>query len=137
MWKHPWRYMRDFATSSALRGSFPPKHHLHRILYALGSTYQAMQQWEEAQAALEEAEAIAETVDLGPFHLPALTRLCMNCTLAGQWKQAYKYTLKAIAVRKRANAALITLDFYRQYETEALLRGGNESQARAEVQRLG
>ena len=29
------------------------------------------------------------------------------------------------------------LDFSRQYETEALLRGGDERQARAEVQRLG
>ncbi len=120
-----------------LARTLPPKHHLHRMLYALGSTYQAMQQWEEAQAALEEAEAVAETVDLGPFHLPALTRLCMNCTLTGQWEQAYRYALKAITVHKSADAALITLDFYRQYETEALLRGGDESQARTEVQRLG
>jgi len=109
-----------------LARTLPPKHHLHRMLYALGSTYQAMQQWEEAQAALEEAEAVAETVDLGPFHLPALTRLCMNCTLTGQWEQAYRYALKAITVHKSADAALITLDFYRQYETEALLRGGDD-----------
>jgi hypothetical protein len=32
---------------------------------------------------------------------------------------------------------LIGLDFYRQYETEALLHAGDECQARAEVQRLG
>ena len=32
---------------------------------------------------------------------------------------------------------LIGLDFYRHYETEALLRAGDERQARAEVQRLG
>jgi tetratricopeptide (TPR) repeat protein len=61
----------------------------------------------------------------------------MNCTLTGQWEQAYRYALKAITMRKSADAALITLDFYRQYETEALLRRGDESQARAEVQRLG
>jgi hypothetical protein len=32
---------------------------------------------------------------------------------------------------------LILLDFFRQYETEALLCGGDELQAREEVQRLG
>ncbi len=32
---------------------------------------------------------------------------------------------------------MIPQDFSRQYETEALLRGGDERQARAEVQRLG
>ncbi len=120
-----------------LARTLPPKHHLHRMLYALGSAYQALQQWEEARAALEEAEDVAETVGLGPFHLPALTRLCMNCTLAGQWEQAYRYALKAIAVRKSSDAGLITLDFYRQQETEALLRAGDERQAREEVHRLG
>ena len=45
--------------------------------------------------------------------------------------------MKAITVRKRSEVALLVLNFYRQYETEALLRGGDESQARAEVQRLG
>jgi tetratricopeptide (TPR) repeat protein len=120
-----------------LARTLPPKQHLHRMLYALGSAYQALQQWEEARAALEEAEAVAETVDLGPFHLPALTRLCMQCALAGQWEKAYRYACKAIALRKSSDAALITLDFYRQYETEALLRAGDERQAREEVQRLG
>ncbi len=38
---------------------------------------------------------------------------------------------------KSYDAVLIGLDFFRQYETEALLRGGDERQARAEVQRLG
>ncbi len=95
-----------------------------------------MQQWEEGQAALEEAEAVAETVDLGPFHLPALTRLCMDCAEAGEWEAAYRYALKAIALRKSLGVAFYTLDFYSHYETEALLRGGDESQARTEVQRL-
>ena len=45
--------------------------------------------------------------------------------------------LQAIAVRESYGMPLIGLDFYRQYETEALLRAGDEHQARAEVQRLG
>jgi tetratricopeptide (TPR) repeat protein len=61
----------------------------------------------------------------------------MNAAEAGQWEAAYTYALKAIALRKSYDAPLIVWDFYRQYETEALLRGGEERQARAEVQRLG
>src|SRR5207237_7828351 len=41
------------------------------------------------------------------------------------------------AVRESIDRAMIPLDFSFQYETEALLRGGDERQARVEVQRLG
>ncbi len=61
----------------------------------------------------------------------------MNCAVAGEWQAAYHYAVQAIAVRKSYDAVLIGLDFSRAYETEALLRGGEERQARAEVQRLG
>jgi tetratricopeptide (TPR) repeat protein len=61
----------------------------------------------------------------------------MNCAVAGEWQAAYHYAVQAIAVRKSYDAVLIGLDFFRHYETEALLRGGDEHQARAEVQRLG
>ncbi len=83
-----------------------------------------MQQWKEAQATLEEAVAVAEMLDLRPSLVPALSRLCMNYAAAGEWEAAYRYALKAIAVRKSYDAALIGLDFSRHYETEALLRGG-------------
>jgi DNA-binding SARP family transcriptional activator len=120
----------------ALVRSFPTIN-LQRFLTALGSTYQALQQWEEAHSILEKTEAMAEALDRGPSRVPVLSRLCMHYALAGQWEAAYSYALKAIAARKSQGEALITLDFYRQYETEALLRGGDERQARAEVQRLG
>jgi len=107
------------------------------FLIALGSTYQAVQQWEEARSALEEEEAIVERLGFGPFRVPVLTQLCMNCALAGEWERAYRYALETITVRKSQDVALIPLDFCRQYETEAFLRGGDERQARAEVQRLG
>src|SRR5258707_14107957 len=80
---------------------------------------------------------MAETLGHGTSRVLALSRLCMNCALAGQWEQAYRYAVKAITLRKSIDTALITLDFFRHYETEALLRGGDERQARAEVQRLG
>jgi hypothetical protein len=66
-----------------------------------------------------------------------LSQLCMNCAVAGQWGQAHTYALKAMAVRESLDRAMILLDFSPQYETEALLRGGDEQRARAAMQRLG
>ena len=120
-----------------LARTLPPAISFHVFLTALGSTYQALQQWEEARSTLEEAEAVAETLDLGPLRVPALSRLCMHYALVGEWEAAYRYAVKAITVRKCSDVALLLLDFSGPYETEALLRGGDESQARAEVQRLG
>jgi tetratricopeptide (TPR) repeat protein len=60
----------------------------------------------------------------------------MHYALAGEWEAAYRYAVKAIAVRKSLDRTLIPMDFSRQYETEALLCGGDERQAREEVQRL-
>ncbi len=121
----------------ALARTLPPTLSFQRLLTALGGTYHAVQQWAEARSTLEEAEVIAETIDLGPLRVPALSRLCMHYALLEEWEQAYRYAVKAIAVRHRFDMALISLDFSWQYETEALLHGGNERQAREEVRRLG
>ncbi|HET8853733.1 MAG TPA: tetratricopeptide repeat protein, partial [Ktedonobacteraceae bacterium] len=121
----------------ALAQTLPPTIIFQRVLIALGRTYHALQQWEEARSTLKEAEVLAESLNLGPLRVSALSQLCMHYALARQWETAYRYALKAITVRKSSDVALIVLDFYRQYETEALLCGGDESQARAEVQRLG
>jgi tetratricopeptide (TPR) repeat protein len=110
---------------------------LHRFLTSLGSVYHAMQQWDEAGRTLAEAEAVAERLDFGLFHVSALSRLCMHYAEAGEWAAAYRFVLKAISLRKGTEVALVALDFFPQYETEALLRGGDERQARTEVQRLG
>src|SRR5205807_6641105 len=106
--------------AAALAWTLPPTLNFQSFLIALGSTYQTVQQWEEARKTLEEAEAVAETLDLGPLRVPALTRLCMHYALVGEWEAAYRYAVKAITVRKRADVALLVLDFSRQYETEAL-----------------
>ncbi len=96
-----------------------------------------MQQWEEARSPLEEAVAMAERLDLRSLRVPTLSQLCMNWAVAGQWGQAHTYAVQAMAVRESLDRAMILQDFSCQYETEALLRGGDESQARAEVHRLG
>jgi hypothetical protein len=83
-----------------------------------------LQQWEEARRTLEEAEAVAERVDLGRWRVVSLSQLCMNCAVAGQWEQAHTSAVQAFAVRKSLDRATLLLDFSCQDETEALLRGG-------------
>ena len=106
----------------ALARTLPPNIIFH--LTALGSVYHAMQQWEEARSTLAEADALAETLDLGQFRVSTRSQLCMHSAEAGEWEAAYTYALKAIAVRKSVDAALFSFDFYCQYETGALLHGG-------------
>jgi len=96
-----------------------------------------VQQWEEARSTLEEAEAVAERLDHGRLRVVTLSQLCMNCSVVGEWEQAHTYAVQAMALRESIDRAMIPLDFSFQYETEALLRGGDERQARVEVQRLG
>jgi hypothetical protein len=88
-------------------------------------------------AASQHSHLLSQQHSLGLFHVSTLSQLCMHYAEAGEWEAAYQYALKAIALRKRAEAALFPLDFYQQYETEALLRGGDERQARTAVHRLG
>jgi tetratricopeptide (TPR) repeat protein len=120
-----------------LARTLPPTINFQSLLTVLGSVYQAVQQWEEAQGALAEADAMAETLDLRSLRVPALSQLCMNCALTGEWEAAYHYAVKATDVRKSSDMALMYLDLCPQYETEALLHGGDEQQAKEEVQRLG
>ena len=121
----------------ALAPTLPPTINVPRLLTALGSAYHALQQWEEARSTLEEAVALAERLGRGLYHVPVFSQLCMHYVLAGEWEAAYRYALKAIALRKSYDAILIAWDFSPHFETEALLRGGDERQAREEVQRLG
>ena len=121
----------------ALARTLPLRVNFQGLLTGLGSVYHALQQWEEARRTLEEAEAEAERIEQGLLRVPALSQLCMNRAQAGEWEAACRYARKAIALRKSAEVGLIAQDFYGAYETEALLRGGEETQARAEVQRLG
>ncbi|WP_201376623.1 hypothetical protein [Ktedonobacter robiniae] len=117
--------------ASASACTLPSAPVLRLFLIVRGSTYQALQQWEEARSIL------AEVVALEYYDAPVLSQLCMHYVVAGEWEQAHAYALQAIALRKRAGKALIWLDFFPQYEIEALLRAGDEKLVREEVQRLG
>src|SRR5262249_23035442 len=98
---------------------------------------QALQQWEEARRLLEEAVAVAERFRIRLYYVPILTRLCLHYAVPGQWDVAYKYAVKTISLRRSFGRILIAQDFFPQYETEALLRMGNEQEAREAVHRLG
>jgi DNA-binding SARP family transcriptional activator len=120
--------------------SAPPfvlRHILQSLLTAQGSVSQALEQWQEAQRAFEEAVAVAKGGDFRHFRVSALSRLCLHATVAGEWEDASRYALQAITERKRTDAALIWLDFSSHAETEALIHAGQERQAREAVQRLG
>jgi tetratricopeptide (TPR) repeat protein len=121
----------------ALARTFPLTFFFLRPLVALGSAYQAVQQWEESRSAFQESVAVAERFDLGLMRVPALSRLCLHYAVAQEWEAASGYALQAIACRRHIDVALIGWDFSSHYETEALLHAGQESQAREEVQRLG
>lgn len=123
--------------SYALARTLPPTIHFQSLLTGLGSVYHALQQWEEAHSTLEEAQAMAETRELSSLHVSILSQLCMHSAVVGEWEAAQRSASKAVAFRKSFNRVWIVWDFYFHYETEALLRGGEESQARAAVQRLG
>lgn len=111
----------------------PPSWNFHRMLTVLGSTYQALQQWEEAHNALTEAVTMAEKLDFKAYAVPIISRLCMHSCITGAWEEAYTYALQAIALRKRSGNILIQLDFSRPYEIEVLLHAGNEQQVREEI----
>jgi tetratricopeptide (TPR) repeat protein len=120
--------------------SAPPRvltHILQCLLTAQGSVSQALQQWPEAHRAFEETVAVAKGGDFRHFRVSALSRLCLHSAVAGEWEDASRYALQAETLRKRTDAALIWLDFSSHSETEALLRAGEERQAREAVQRLG
>jgi predicted ATPase len=119
----------------ALAQTFPQNLIRYRFLICLGRVYHALQQWDEARKTLEEVEMVADLVPT--LVAPLLSQLCMHFAESGEWVAASRYALQAIAIRQRSDSALLTPDFFPQYETEALLRAGEERQARAEVQRLG
>jgi hypothetical protein len=67
----------------------------------------------------------------------ALSKLCADRALAGDQEAAQLYALEASAIRAAAPARLIFFDFERRYETEVLLRSGEEGLAREDARRLG
>ena len=64
-------------------------HILQGLLTAQGSVSQAVQQWQEAQRALEETVAVAKGGDFKQFRVSALSRLCLHAAVAGEWEEEH------------------------------------------------
>src|SRR5918993_88502 len=106
-------------------------------LDALGRTFQAMLDLEEAHAAFSEALAVAEAIPVWPWRILMVSGLCANRALDGDWETARRYALEAVAMRDAAPTSLMLVDFTRHHETEALLRGGEERLVHENVRILG
>src|SRR5947209_6735777 len=59
-----------------LTKTLPPTFNFYRLLTVLGSTYQALQVWEEAHQTLAEADTMAEKLSLKLYLVPMVVRLC-------------------------------------------------------------
>ncbi len=90
----------------ALARILPSMQILLSYLHTLGSAYHTLQQWEAAQNSLEEAVAVAETLNLGYLRVPALSQMCMHHAVVGDWEQAYRYAVKASAIRNSSDLAI-------------------------------
>jgi tetratricopeptide (TPR) repeat protein len=101
-------------------------------LDVLGGAYEALLDLEEARRVHEEALNLREP--LGPqYQAFSSIKLCAVAALSEDWEEAY---VRA----KRAHQGRTSLDvlegFYLHYLVEALLRGGDERNAREEIHRF-
>jgi len=82
-------------------------------------------------------EVLAESTEQGltGFADWALAELCALHALAGDWGQAHVYARQTL--QSRGDEPLLPMGLTGWYEIEALLRGGDNDLARAEVERLG
>jgi tetratricopeptide (TPR) repeat protein len=107
------------------------------MLAVLDSTLRTTLGLEEPHSALPEALALADATLPRVWKTTAVSRLCANRALAGDQEAAQRYALEAMAIRAAAPARLIFFDFERHYETEVLLRSGEEGLAREDARCLG
>lgn len=103
-------------------------------LTVLGNTYRAMLALEAAQAAHREAIAISEARPHQPLLRMTASEMCVDCGLVGDWEAAYYYARQSLAAH---NHSLLHGGLYHWCVTEALLRGEEQSLARADAQRFG
>jgi len=107
------------------------------MLAVLDSTLRTTLGLEGPHSALPEALALADATLPRVWKTTAVSKLCANRALAGDQEAAQRYALEARGLRAAAPARLIFFDFERHYETEVLLRSGEEGLAREDARRLG
>ncbi len=139
---HTWRELGHYgkAISFARQGVKQTRmvgHPAMRVLALCtwGSIQRTIMALAAAQVTLFEALSAAteQGANLAPDWFPA--ELCAIHAEAGDWGQAHRYARQTLQARE--DGSLLPMALTGWYETEALLRGGDGDQARAEVARLG
>jgi DNA-binding SARP family transcriptional activator/tetratricopeptide (TPR) repeat protein len=100
-----------------------------------GTVQRTVMAMESARETLLEALALSAGEGLTGFGDWSLAELCALFALAGDWGQAHVYARQTLLSRE--DDSLLPMGLTGWYETEALLRGGDDDLARAEVERLG
>lgn len=107
------------------------------VLLALstwGTVQRTVMALQPARETLEEALAESTTKGSTGYIDWVLAELCALHALTGDWDLAYVYARQTLQARE--DEALLPMGLTGWYETEALLRGGDDDLARAEVERL-
>lgn len=100
-----------------------------------GTVQRTVMALESARETLSEILAESTEKGLTAYVDWVLAELCTLHALAGDWDLAYPYARKTLEYRR--DEPQLPMGLTGWYETEALLRGGDDDLARAEVERLG
>ena len=98
-------------------------------LIAYGEAHLAVRSLTTAQEV-----TIAVREDFYPFPDEIPAKLCAIHALKGEWAQAHEYAKQVLTIL--TDSPFPPMDRHGWYETEALLRGGDDALARAEVARI-
>jgi DNA-binding SARP family transcriptional activator/predicted ATPase len=104
-------------------------------LITLGTVQRTLMAFDAARVTLLEALAKSHEKSLTAYQDWTLAELCALHASSGDWGQAQVYARKTL--QSIQDKSLMPLSFSGWYLTAALLRGGDDDLARAEVERLG
>ncbi len=107
-------------------------------LHILGVVFLALLRLDDASTAYREALEINQKLQARAYTELISAKLCAVYALQSEWSIARTWALQALETRGDAlSKAVLIIELHRWWETEALLRGGDEKQAEEDVQRFG
>jgi len=107
-------------------------------LHILGVVFLALLRLDDASTAYREALEINQKLQARAYTELISAKLCAVYALQSKWSAARTWALQALEARGDAlSKAVLIIELHRWWETEALLRGGDEEQAEEDVRRFG
>ncbi len=107
-------------------------------LHILGVVFLALLRLNDASTAYREALEINQKLQARAYTELISAKLCAVYALQSEWSAARTWALQALQARGDAlSKAVLIIELHRWWETEALLRGGDEEQAEEDVRRFG